>query len=548
MANRLIRIRKTTHPAQWLYISTSDNPADIATRPIAASTLASMNWFSGPSFLTRHDKETSHCDSFTPTDPDTDAEIRREVKSFVTKASTSQLETCRFERFSHWMRLCRTIASLRRVAASFKKTDTESKGWKCLSDTNTVEEVSKAAKFIIHTVQGETFKEEYRCIKANQLLPKQSFLQKLNPVIHEDGLLRIGRLVPPHLTTEKKHPLIIPNAHHIAVLLVRYHYEKVAPQGRHITEGALKGAGFWIIGSKWLISSGIHKCVLCRKLRGRMQTQKMADLPIDRLSPMPPFTSVGLDVFGPWTVTTRRTRGGSADSKRWAVLFTCMSTRAVHIELIESMSTSSFINALRRFFCNRGPVQILRSDRGTNFIGACNELQNDYKDTELNSYLLEKGCTWLFNSPHSSHMGGSWERLTGVARCILDGIPLKAIHIQLTHEVLRTFMAEVMAIMNARPLVPVSTDPDKPNLLTPAILFTQNTSTLSAPTGSFASPNLYSKLWRQVPCLADSFWKQRKSEYLSTLTDDKRNIKVGDIVLLKDAPHTETTGKICKNI
>ncbi|XP_014848114.1 PREDICTED: uncharacterized protein LOC106921142 [Poecilia mexicana] len=272
-----------------------------------------------------------------------------------------------------------------------------------------------------------------------------------------------------------------------------------------------------------------------------MQTQKMADLPLDRLSTMPPFTSVGLDVFGPWTVTTRRTRAGSADSKRWAVLFTCMSTRAVHIELIESMSTSSFINALRRFFCIRGPAQILRSDRGTNFIGACNELQIDHKETELNSFLLGKGCTWLFNPPHSSHMGGSWERLIGVARRILDSILLKAGHIQLTHEVLSTFMAEVMAIMNARPLVSISTDPDKPNLLTPAMLLTQKTNALSAPAGSFASPDLYSKQWKQVQSLADSFWKQWKSEYLPTLqkrrrwTDDKPNIKVGDIVLLKDS-------------
>lgn len=260
---------------------------------------------------------------------------------------------------------------------------TQSKGWKCFGDTHAVDEVSKAAKFIIHTVQSETFKEEYRCIKENQPLPKQSCLQRLNPVMDEDGLLRIGgRLAPANLTKDEKHPFIIPNAHHIALLLIRYHHEKVAYQGRHITEGALRGAGFWIIGSKRLISSVIYKCVLCRKLRGQIQIQKMADLPVDRLSPMPPFTSVGLDVFGPWTVTTQRTRGGSADSKRWAVLFTCMSTRAVHIELIEAMSTSSFINALRRFFCIRGPAQIFRSDRGTNFVGACSELQIDHKDTD----------------------------------------------------------------------------------------------------------------------------------------------------------------------
>lgn len=103
--------------------------------------------------------------------------------------------------------------------------------------------------------------------------------------------------------------------------------------------------------------------------------QKMSELPADRLTMDPPFTHVGLDVFGPWSVTTRRTRGGAAESKRWAVSFACLSTRAVHLEVIESMSTSSFINALRRFLSIRGPVKHMRSDRGTNFIGACRELQ-----------------------------------------------------------------------------------------------------------------------------------------------------------------------------
>ncbi len=73
----------------------------------------------------------------------------------------------------------------------------------------------------------------------------------------------------------------------------------------------------------------------------------MADLPTDRLSAEPPFTNVGLDVFGPWSVSARKTR--DAESKRWAVLFTCLNIRAIHIEVIEYLNTSSFINALRRF-------------------------------------------------------------------------------------------------------------------------------------------------------------------------------------------------------
>lgn len=145
----------------------------------------------------------------------------------------------------------------------------------------------------------------------------------------------------------------------------------------------------------------IFQCVQCRKLWGRILTQKMSDLPPERLSMDPPFSFVGLDVFGSWVVTSRRTRGGQASSKRWAVLFTCMSTRAIHIEVIESMDSSSFINALRRFFAIRGPAKQLRSDCGTNFVGACKELKMESitDDRRIQEYLSDKGCFWVFNPP-----------------------------------------------------------------------------------------------------------------------------------------------------
>ncbi|KAL4006296.1 aggrecan 1 [Sarotherodon galilaeus] len=272
-----------------------------------------------------------------------------------------------------------------------------------------------------------------------------------------------------------------------------------------------------------------------------MQIQKMADLPADRVAPEPPFTTVGLDVFGPWTIVTRRTRGGCSQNKRWAVLFTCMSTRAVHIELIETMSADSFINALRRLFSIRGPAKFLRSDRGTNFVGACKELGLNSGNKAVGKYLQGKGCVWTFNPPHASHMGGSWERLIGVARRILDAMLLRTEQTRLTHEVLCTFMAEVMAIINARPLVPISTDPDSPAVLTPAMLITQKMSAVSAPLGNFSSGQLFGKQWKHVQHLADTFWKRWKGEYLSTLqsrakwTVTRPNVKEGDVVLLKDS-------------
>ncbi|XP_071138255.1 uncharacterized protein [Mytilus edulis] len=151
----------------------------------------------------------------------------------------------------------------------------------------------------------------------------------------------------------------------------------------------------------------------------------MSDLPEDRLEPSPPFTNVGIDTFGPWTIVSRKTRGGYPNSKRWAILFTCLVTRAIHNELIEEMSFSAFINDVRRFAAIRGQIEIFRSDRGTNFIGAIDDLKIDsinVEDGPFKNFLYNSGTTWIFNPPHSSHMGGAWERMIGITRRILDSM------------------------------------------------------------------------------------------------------------------------------
>ena len=325
------------------------------------------------------------------------------------------------------------------------------------------------------------------------------------------------------------------------MLLVRNYHERVQHQGRHFTLGLIRSNGLWIVGGKRLVNRIINSCIKCKKLRGRQQIQKMADLPKAHLTPAPPFSYVGLDMFGPWLVRTRRTRGVAANNKRWAVLFTCLATRAIHIELIESMDTSSFINALCRFLALQGPAIQLRSDHGTNFTGAYNELQSCFeaiKNPTYQSFLSSEGCKCIFNSPHTSHTGGAWERMIGVTRCNLDSILADISPIHLTHKVLSTLMVKVAAILNARPLVPVPTDPDIPEVLTPNILLTQKSQSLKAAHGNFSQADLYSRQWRQVQYLANVFWARWRKEYLPMLQPrrkwqhETRNLEEGDLVLL----------------
>ena len=103
-------------------------------------------------------------------------------------------------------------------------------------------------------------------------------------------------------------------------------------------------AGFWVIGAHRMVV--ISSCVICRKLRGRMLQQHMADHPEERTNPSPPFTCVGFDVFGPWQICTGKLSGAAANSKRWGLILTCLNSRAIHMEVLEAMDASAFICAL----------------------------------------------------------------------------------------------------------------------------------------------------------------------------------------------------------
>ena len=193
----------------------------------------------------------------------------------------------------------------------------------------------------------------------------------------------------------------------------------------------------------------IHKCVICRKLRGKIGYQKMAGLPQERCTEAALFTYCGVDMFGPLIINERRSEHGA--------LFTCFSIRAVHIEVTNSLDVVSFILALRRFMDRRGTVHSIWSGDGTNFVGARNELQRalkEMKHDKIKRFLQGNGADWILchnNPPGTSHMGGVWERQIRSARTILKGL-LKTRSHSLNDEKLRTLMAEVELIINSRPL------------------------------------------------------------------------------------------------
>ena len=245
----------------------------------------------------------------------------------------------------------------------------------------------------------------------------------------------------------------------------------------------------------------------------------MADLPADRLKPCAPFTYSAVDYFGPFLVNE-----GWQELKRYGVLFTCMASRAVHLEVANALNTYSLINAYRRFIERRGPVRQLRSDQGNNFMGCKNELKDALATMDqgrVRDELLKESCEWLefnFNAPHASHAGGVWERQIRTVRSVLAAL-LDQLGTQLNDEALRTFMVKAEAIVNSWPLtVEDRSSRDYPDALSPNRLLTFKSKVVLPSPGTFQRADVHSRRrWRRVQYLCNEFWDRWRKSFLQTL-------------------------------
>ena len=413
------------------------------------------------------------------------------TKTFQTGSAI--LKPDRFKHVSTLNNLKRCIVQVQRAIERLRPN--KEYNWRPKEGTPLVKELSQAESIILRSIQHHYFKVEMDTLsklegndkqfqdqknarKRNGLVKLSSNLHKLDPFIDKQGLLRVGgRLKSATSPYSIKHPIVIPKKGHVATLLIhQFHHGKQHHQGYGITHNAIRQAGYYIINGRSLISHIVSKCVVCRKLRGHTQNQKMADLPPECVTPVPPFTYTGMDVFGPFYI-----KEGRKEPKRWGLIFTCLSSRAIHLETLNSMTTDSFLNALRHFINRSGKVRQLRCDQGTNFVGAKNELASVFKEldtTPLKEYLSSQDCGWIdFNSntPHASHMGGIWERLIRTTRSVLSSLLLDH-GTQLDDESLRILMTEAESIVNCCPLtVENLSDPLAPEPLTPNHLLTLKT-------------------------------------------------------------------------
>lgn len=373
---------------------------------------------------------------------------------------------------------------------------------------------------------------------------------KLGPFVDAHGVLRVGgRLLNAQLSYDEQHPVILPGKNHVTQMIIRDAHERVFHAGPQSTLCQLQQR-FWIVNGRRQVRMLVHKCVTCVKARPRMQSQLMGDLPAARVRQMRPFLHTGVDYAGPIWSRTSKGRGHKA-TKSWIGVFVCFSTKAIHLELVSDVSAAAFIAAFRRFTSRRGICSDVYCDNGTNFVGADRQMRQQLavcmKDTEWRQLLSSSGTRFHFAPPGSPHFNGLAEASVKMAKSALRKVIGDN---KLTFEEMSTFLAQVEAALNSRPLCALQTDGTDINALTPGHLLT------GAPLTAVPEPNVLdekmsvSNRWHLVQQLSQHFWARWSREYLHQLQQRQKwntaadNLAVGDVVVVQDEMLHSTRWKL----
>ncbi|KAL0152885.1 hypothetical protein M9458_051818 [Cirrhinus mrigala] len=383
-------------------------------------------------------------------------------------------------------------------------------------NSDTVPEAADYRQAEVHVlkhVQQESFPEDYHLLESRKTVKPNSRLVALAPEMDpSNGLIRVGgrlRRVA-DLADSILHPIVLDSRHPVAHLIIRHYDNQLHHPGSERLFAEIR-RHYWILRGREAVRRFQHTCPECRRWRGKPSVPLMSDLPCARLQLYKPaFHSCGMDCFGPFLIKI-----GRRTEKRWGVLFKCLTTRAVHLDLLPSLSTDSFLMALRRFIARRGTPAQLWSDQGTNFRGGERELREAYAALapDLQRHLVRQKIQFCFNRPAAPHFG-VWEReVRSVKSALYTVLGSQSV----PEEVLMTVLLEVEAILNSKPLGYVSSDVADADPVTPSSLL------MGRPDGSLPqviypeSEMLSRRRWRHSQILADRFWSRFIRDYLPSL-------------------------------
>ncbi|XP_072377859.1 uncharacterized protein [Diabrotica undecimpunctata] len=368
-----------------------------------------------------------------------------------------------FCKFSSFTRLQRVIAYCNRYIYNLKNKENKRNG--VLSATELIE----AEQRIVKIIQLTFFQSEFKDLKHQKTVKNKAIL-KLNPFIDASGLIRVGgRLRNANVSYNQKFPLLLPTKCQVVRSLLEREHIRLLHTGPQNTLSSIR-LTYWPLDGLREIKRIIYKCKNCYRFNARPAHQIMADLPKERFQVSRPFTNVTIDYGGPFQIKPSRLRRAPI-CKAYIAVFVCLVTKAVHIELVSSLSTEAFLLTLKRFISRRGIPKIIYSDNASNFLGARNQLKELYDFfmgadvlPTIKEFAASTLIEWKFIAPRSPHQGGIWE--AAIKSCEYHLVRMMGNNI-FTFEELTTILAQIEAVLNSRPLCPLSESPNDFSFLTP---------------------------------------------------------------------------------
>jgi hypothetical protein len=524
VSNRIHKIQSLLPNCRWNHIASADNPADCASRGLSPSELLSHElYWKGPSLL------SALIESWpSRLVPNLIDQLPERKQAMPTVLVLEEPEW--YSRFSSYLRMLRVIVYVRRFIARCRQQP--------VSETYiTRHELDLVTLSLVRSSQNFHF-DKLRHELQHAIPVSVRTIARLRPFIDDREIIRVGgRLSRSELDDNQKYPILLSKSSHLSMLLVSYWHDITGHGGPRVLT-ALIGRQFWILSLRTLIRSVISHCTRCVRLSAVHPQPIMADLPRSRVSECRPFSRVGIDYAGPLSMTEHRLRK-ARQYKVYIAVFVCFVVKAVHLEVVSDLTTDSFLAALKRFVARRGLPTDIYTDCGTNFVGAANQLRNLLNDPVHRDRLSGSvHCSWHFNPPAAPHFGGLWEAAVRSAKTLL--VRIMGEH-TFTLEEFSTILCRVEAILNSRPLTPISSDPAEIECLTPGH-FLIGQPLLAVPEDDI-TPTARSLLnrWKLVNQCVQSFWKRWRDEYLQTLqargrwTSDTENLAVNDVVIIKEA-------------
>ncbi|XP_055586495.1 uncharacterized protein LOC129739122 [Uranotaenia lowii] len=535
VGSRVTKIKENGHgPAMWRWIPSCLNVADLATKSFKFENLTV--WLKGPEFLYQ-DRSAWPQESCNTLSEEDLVCFQKEVEAEYFIGLQALNQNCDdlpdISRFSDFNRLIRTTAyylKMKKMLAlpredkpKFLKID--------------IHDMTEARIMWYKRVQRDSFSDDIVSLKATGFVRRSSKLYKFSPFICEDVIRMKGRIQDEHTPFEVNNPVLLPNNHEFTKLLIRTFHIANGHQGIETVINNLNNR-YRILKCRSQVKKVSRECVRCQELRGKPNVTQMGNLPSERTTPFVyPFTNTGIDYFGPLFVKVRRNL-----EKRWIVLFTCLTSRAIHLEVVPSLDTNSCILAIRCFMAIRGMPRKIKTDNGTNFTGANRELNKLYGELDqkrIEESLSVKGVEWSFIPPGAPHFGGCWERLV---RSVKTGLSAMLKERHPSDLVLRSTLCEVMNIINNRPLTHVSDNPQDPEPLTPNMLLLGRNNFMQFD-HQFDEKDLTCRaIYKHAQVFADRFWRRWLVAYRPELIkrtkwyDNRKyhNFKQGDLVLIID--------------